>query len=1262
MESPLHTVPFLVGAPGRDPADTVAGCVPADQLDRVVIIRDEAAECSSVGGYRVFANWAAYWAWAEKVPNAQRRHHEVVPANFPRRYVVDVDADREKLEAIPQSELISIGFEPGELAEFAAESSAAHRVNLQLADALAEKIADFASDAISSVLWDKGITAIGSEDFAVFTSSSEETGTYSYHILLPGYVLAGGSVDGAFVTARLVEDLENAGCPNIAALIDTGIDRKNGNLRLPLAVKGGRMKRILRAPESMERGLSVETAQDPSAYVLRPDDTTPGERPIELPRLVERTERGNAGANVIGTGTGTGSSGFTEEDVAAIRALPAVRELETSHSLRNVSGRILVYNRRKPTDCGLCGRRHDKDNTVYLVASRALAEAEADPIAVANAEVAAVGSPKALHAIYERCFKAKQPDARTLLGFAAISPANFDEFVAEVEAEVANQPPATPGTGAAAAPGTGAAAPRRHVPWSPQAKVAAGVGRTAATRGCGLTLESLGPGGVLDVYESDEMRPYPVPAEGDTLIIRAGMGLGKTKALGEWLTAYYPQPEANALYEPVLVALTARTSLAAGLKVRLGAGFERYDEIGTPGISLVAHPRLVVQAESLRRIRPGADTPDLVIIDEVESVVAQLDSGLHRDFARSFAVLSWLMRTAKTVICLDANAGPRTLAFLRALRPAGRVHAIVNRKLVAAGRTFRVTDDHGKWLAHLADRLDNGKRGAVPTSSLAEAKGIERWARTRWPHLNIYLYSSETSPSIRRTHFADVGRHWGNLDLLIYTPTVSAGVSFELEHFDFIAAYFSSRSCPVEDCRQMLGRVRNLGDNELLVCMSSRPAAYPATPGAVRAAVSRGRARLSAVGHQGGQVAAPYWLDFADAGGAPEVHGSPYFEIWVANQVVSNLSRNDFAGRFISQVGATGATVSVLSSWPPGYPSKAAAAELTTLFKQGREVLADEEAAELAGARALTEGEADQVAAATSDPARDVPAEDVLALRKFRVARGYRIEPADPRLGKPGFVKAYAAAKVRRAYNALRTISSNPRGIRAALSDLHAERLELYRAAVLRVGLNDIGLPAGGPNGAPMPYLDAAAGEYRDLHTRPEWETHEMAVWFLGVFGFQCVTDRSFVHAAEAGARAAGRLPEMLARAKAAAALLGHAPVDEMAIRRAAGSGGLNECMELALAAAAIANKTITPLYGRRIASVKRGSPELVLRKTPVGRLLPLRSELANEEGDDTADGPIIVPSVLPPPPGTGPGATAKRILDLWFYSPEVQEILTTEE
>jgi len=70
--------------------------------------------------------------------------------------------------------------------------------------------------------------------------------------------------------------------------------------------------------------------------------------------------------------------------------------------------------------------------------------------------------------------------------------------------------------------------------------------------------------------------------------------------------------------------------------------------------------------------------------------------------------------------------------------------------------------------------------------------------------------------------FDDVNKAWANVDILIYTSTISTGCSFELLCFTRVFGYFSSMSTDYKTAIQMTGHVRNISTREYHICINLR--------------------------------------------------------------------------------------------------------------------------------------------------------------------------------------------------------------------------------------------------------------------------------------------------------------------------------------------------------------------------------------------------------------------------------------------------------
>jgi hypothetical protein len=385
-----------------------------------------------------------------------------------------------------------------------------------------------------------------------------------------------------------------------------------------------------------------------------------------------------------------------------------------------------------------------------------------------------------------------------------------------------------------------------------------------------------------------------------TLFVHAGMKMGKTRALKKFISAYF-KDEGVATHK--IIFLSFRQTFGNNIK----SSFPEFTLYSEAKGELCTYRKLIIQIESLYRvdITQSYEYPDLLILDESESILEQLGSGLSKNFSKSYATFEWLLKYSKHVIAMDANLTDRTYNTINAIRGVDDALYHRNYHMNAINDQYYLTSTYGKWVACLRVAIGGDERVAVVVSSLKEAKAIYHMLTQVFPKKKMQLYSSESSNSQKKKDFSDVNNTWDQLDVLIYTPTVSAGVSFEKKHFDKIFAYFTDNSCNAETCVQMLGRVRDVGTKTYFVCLKMTGNNLAEEPSRILKDLTASRDKLfEGVNTENLQV--EYTMN-----GTRSYHKSTYLTVWLENTRVIRVSRNNFARRFIYLIRSVGATASI---------------------------------------------------------------------------------------------------------------------------------------------------------------------------------------------------------------------------------------------------------------------------------------------------------------------------------------------------------------
>jgi hypothetical protein len=571
-----------------------------------------------------------------------------------------------------------------------------------------------------------------------------------------------------------------------------------------------------------------------------------------------------------------------------------------------------------------------------------------------------------------------------------------------------------------------------------------------------------------------------------TAVIHAAMKMGKTKMLRQYIADNFP---ADSIVPNVIRFVSFRQTFGSNIKENF-PDFTLYSDVKG---AVLNHPRLIVQVESLHRIEITDTPPDLLILDECESIFEQFESGLIRRFAQTCAVFIYLLKHSKHVICMDANVTSRTEAILEHIRGGDPPHYHHNVYQNACDYSYRVTTAYPVWAALLDRCIAAGERVAVPVSSLRLANALYDTLTRRHPQKSIMLYSSETPQSVKLEHFANVNKSWVKYDVVIYTPTVTAGVSFEARHFDRVYGYFTSISCGDLSCIQMLGRIRDVAKREITLCIMSAAADFPVEPDEI---VELFYARRQCLFSENNGIYPEY-----NVVGEIILHKTPYFHIWVENTRARNLSRNYFEQRLISAIRRTGARIEYIP--PSGHD-----AALTEAVRTIREDIiessardAEQKCAAVAGAPDADDETLADIHA-RMDAGNECSAAEVNTLRRHNLRAHYEYDGAIT----AQWVKAYMPHATRQRYRNLCQLGV---GDERSIAQLRACDAAMYKSNMS---------------------LDERY-HHIDIQRKYYYVRHSLVARLLRCCGFSSIYDQKYVHRANIeGAEAARPLIVATAR------------------------------------------------------------------------------------------------------------------------------------
>jgi hypothetical protein len=318
-------------------------------------------------------------------------------------------------------------------------------------------------------------------------------------------------------------------------------------------------------------------------------------------------------------------------------------------------------------------------------------------------------------------------------------------------------------------------------------------------------------------YEEPEMRAYNT--DRPITCIKGAPGSGKTKRLIEMLTTLEPDARICVLSYGVVLCEKYYSELKE-------AGVELYNLKPKGEIN---SDRITICLDSLGRLQHNTHF-DYVIIDEALSVFEHMNSSLMKDPARVTNVLQKVTIDSAQLFFIDANVDSlmvydhvKWLEYNKGVMSywiRNRFVRTTNREVQFITGQYKPND----YVAYVCSLLEKDKKIACPVSSKAVAEQLYNNASALFPDLIIKKYDSESSRAELHADSMNPNTAWANVDLLIYTPTISAGVSFELLRFHKAIAYFcnSMDHAGVNTCYQQLFRVRQLIDGDMLIFTNIR--------------------------------------------------------------------------------------------------------------------------------------------------------------------------------------------------------------------------------------------------------------------------------------------------------------------------------------------------------------------------------------------------------------------------------------------------------
>lgn len=251
---------------------------------------------------------------------------------------------------------------------------------------------------------------------------------------------------------------------------------------------------------------------------------------------------------------------------------------------------------------------------------------------------------------------------------------------------------------------------------------------------------------------------------------------------------------------------------------------------------------LVIQINSLHYLLNRATPYDIVVIDEIESVLNLWIENITLS-AEGHLIPCWqafikILREAKKLILIDALLSKKTLKFLESIGIKSENIEIIKRSFEPKPRDLIVLPKDYEichFIQDITKDLCNGKKlfvfypfvnrcGDSKNPAMTEMVDLisTKYQQTTGKELQFKIYVGATDDKDKK-QLSDVNTVWDDQDLIICNQAITVGVNYDRQQFDSCYIAYASFNKP-RDLVQVSMRVRTLNDNTVKIYrMKSKP-------------------------------------------------------------------------------------------------------------------------------------------------------------------------------------------------------------------------------------------------------------------------------------------------------------------------------------------------------------------------------------------------------------------------------------------------------
>ena len=297
-------------------------------------------------------------------------------------------------------------------------------------------------------------------------------------------------------------------------------------------------------------------------------------------------------------------------------------------------------------------------------------------------------------------------------------------------------------------------------------------------------------------------------------MLKSDYGTGKTSMIKKIISVYKKIKRILYITNRQSVAISFFTEFSKlGFKTYLSTDFDPNSD------------RVIVNVDSLTKLIIDNDIYmttvfyqqyDLVILDEMTSIDNHFESNLIFDIDKVFKVFWNILNSSPKIICCDGDLDNREFFFARQFDK----NVIINvNTFVPHIYHYVFHRNEYDFIQRIEYDLKNKEKIVFVSMSSAECDKIRNRFADSFRTLTI---TANTSNDIKNA-VSNIEKLItdNNIQLLIYSPTITVGVDISITYFDKIYGYMCYGSVGARDFCQMLNRVRNPISDDIHIFLHS---------------------------------------------------------------------------------------------------------------------------------------------------------------------------------------------------------------------------------------------------------------------------------------------------------------------------------------------------------------------------------------------------------------------------------------------------------